>query len=29
MDIYERGGSARNAGSMLSEGDEDIKLHTY
>ena len=24
-----RGDSARNAGSMLLEGDKDIKLHTY
>ena len=24
-----RGDSARNAGIMLLEGDEDIKLHTY
>jgi len=23
------GDSARNTGSMLLEGDEDIKLHTY
>ena len=27
--IYMEGDSARNAGSMLLEGDEDIKLHTY
>lgn len=29
MYIYMEGDSARNAGSMLSEGNEDIKLHTY
>ena len=29
MYIYMEEDSARNAGSMLSEGDEDIKLHTY
>lgn len=30
MYVYIYGGdSARNAGSMLLEGDEDIKLHTY
>ena len=23
------GDSARNAGNMLLEGDDDIKLHTY
>ena len=29
MRIYMEGDSARNAGSMLLEGDKDIKLHTY
>lgn len=29
MHIYMEGDSARNTGSMLLEGDEDIKLHTY
>ena len=29
MYIYMEEDSARNAGSMLLEGDEDIKLHTY
>lgn len=29
MYIYMEGDSAINAGSMLLEGDEDIKLHTY
>lgn len=29
MYIYMEGDSARNAGRMLLEGDEDIKLHTY
>lgn len=29
MYIYMEGDSARNAGNMLFEGNEDIKLHTY
>lgn len=29
MYIYMEGDSAKNAGSMLLEGNEDIKLHTY
>ena len=29
MYICVEGDSTRNAGSMLLEGDDDIKLHTY